>query len=66
MASSRMVNTNKSRVTVWNPPSDPMIKVNVDGAWKATSRESGVGVILRDYIRGLHLEEVNVFIYLVH
>lgn len=48
MVLSRMVNTNRNRVIVWNHPSHPMIKVNVDGALKATSRESDVGVILRD------------------
>ncbi|XP_024164093.1 uncharacterized protein LOC112171090 [Rosa chinensis] len=32
----------------WCPPTEPLIKVNVDGAWDKNTTSSGSGVIIRD------------------
>ena len=32
----------------WSLPTDPMVKVNVDGSWDASSLHSGVGIVIRN------------------
>ncbi|KAK9901013.1 hypothetical protein M0R45_002307 [Rubus argutus] len=32
----------------WTPPPEPLVKINVDGAWDNSSSFSGSGVIIRD------------------
>jgi ribonuclease HI len=34
--------------SIWSPPADPWVKINVDGAWDHHSSIAGSGVIIRD------------------
>ena len=40
--------SNTQNTTIWKPPPPGYFKVNVDGALFAKSKQSGVGVIVRD------------------
>ncbi|KAB2617757.1 ribonuclease H protein [Pyrus ussuriensis x Pyrus communis] len=44
---------NGVQVIAWCPPPYPMIKVNVNGAWKGNLLAVGIGVVMRDSMGSL-------------
>ncbi|CAM8950720.1 unnamed protein product [Rhodiola kirilowii] len=36
--------------SIWSPPPQGVIKINIDGAWEVNTRRAGLGIVARDHL----------------